>query len=149
MKRRKNTEKAVSEIVGTALLLGIAIALFAIVQVIAFNVQFNEPGPSARITATIVDDGSNDKVVVIHQGGEKLPLDNTKLVIAIDSNAPVTINNPSIHTSTDNGDNYWNIGEKIVYDTGENLNYNNKVRISVVDTKHNSLVMQGSVKGGS
>ena len=55
MKKIGNNKKGVSEIVGVAILLGMAIALFTIVQLMAISFPFNKPNPSVSLTATIDD----------------------------------------------------------------------------------------------
>ena len=81
---RKN--KAVSEVVGTALLLSMAIALFVIVQLLAFAYPFNPSAPAAEIVGTI-DQGD---IVLIHNRGESISL-KAKIIIDSEGETPVPI----------------------------------------------------------
>jgi len=144
MRNIKNNKKAVSEVVGTIMLLGMAIALFSIVQIMAMNFPFNEPDPSVRLTATI----DVDTVVIVHQGGESLSLD-TKIIFYIDGNSVTETAGSIIDSHTPGGSiNSWDIGEKLLYDPpGYGALKNKEVRITVVDVVSNSLIMQGTVIG--
>jgi len=51
--KNKRANKAVSSIVGTALLLGMAIALFSIVQILALSFPYNPNPPSVRLVGNI------------------------------------------------------------------------------------------------
>jgi flagellin-like protein len=152
MKKIIKNKKAVSEIVGTIMLLGMAVALFTIVHLMAVNYPFNEPRPSVRLSATI----DNDTVIVVHQGGESLPLD-TKLMFALKNETfeddIITNASDKLDSYTSNGDKYWGIGEKLLYNTS--VDYpslylsNFQVRITVIDVDTNSVIMQGTVRGDS
>ena len=148
MKRLQKQDDGVSEIVGTILLLGFAIALFVLVQIMALNFPFNEPDPSVRISAVIDMDSTapnNDIVILVHQGGESLSLD-TKTIFVIQDGAPYTTTAGAIiDPDTSNGDDSWNIGEKLLY--GPYNLAGKEVRITVVDVVTNSVIMQGTVRG--
>ena len=130
-KRRRN--KAVSEIVGTVLLLGIAIAMFALVQLFAFGLLSENPNsPSVRLFATIDD----NTIYVFHNGGEELSLD-TKIIFTIDDNIINRTAKEIINSTTDNGDKFWNIGEKLSYSPA-----GSEVSVIVVDVSSNSVIMR-------
>ena len=149
MRKIIRNKKGVSEIVGVAILLGMAIALFTIVQLMAINFPFNNPNPSVHLTATI--DGQ--KVIILHQGGESLPLDTKIILVIIDPSgtpgSPIYTapNDPSPNMDEGSIGNSWNIGEKLSYDTGSSLS-NKEVEIAIVDTQSNAIIMQGTVRGG-
>jgi hypothetical protein len=146
-KRRKH---AVSEIVGTVMLLGMAIAMFSIVNLLAFSVlPENENPPSVRLVASIDD----EVVYVVHHGGESLPLDTKILIIINDDFANTTSINASENLiQSDSGSlEYWDISEKFVYGLSAmliDIEYSpgDPVLIMVVDISSNSLIMSATIQ---
>jgi len=142
--KNKRANKAVSSIVGTALLLGMAIALFSIVQILALSFPYNPNPPSVRLVGTI--DG--DTIHVFHHGGESLSLD-TKIIFTIDNDISITKTageGDLIHS--DSGDpKLWDIGENIEFnpDGFEDLS-NVPVQIIIVDVESNTIVMQSTIQ---
>ena len=142
---RKN--KAVSEIVGTVMLLGIAIAMFAIVQLFAFSLLTeNQNTPSVRLLASIDD----RYVTIFHNGGESLPLD-TKILFTINDvfANTISINASDNLTQGDSGSiNLWDIGEKVVYNLKTSTSYSigDSVSVMVVDVPSNSVIMSATIK---
>ena len=129
----KRRNKAVSEIVGTVMLLGIAIAMFTLVQLFAFTLLDENPNsPSVRLFATIDD----NTIYVFHNGGEELSLD-TKIIFTIDDNIINRTAKEIINSTTDNGDKFWNIGEKLSYSPA-----GSEVSVIVVDVSSNSVIMR-------
>jgi hypothetical protein len=141
--KNKRAIKAVSSILGTALMLGMAIALFSIVQALAFSFSYNPNPPSARLVGSI--DG--DTIHVFHHGGESLSLD-TKITITIDGDVYVKSAGEILNSTRSNGDNFWNIGEKVSFDRNSHgLSLNGReVTIVVVDVESNSIVMQSTIQ---
>lgn len=136
--KNKRAKKAVSEIVGTALLLGIAIALFSIVQVIALNLPYNTNPPSVRLVGNI----ENETIYIVHHGGESLSLD-TEIIFRINDNTYSWTAREILNQSSSNGDNVWNIGEKVDY-YGD---FSGKqVMITVVDVESSSVIMQSTIQ---
>ena len=138
MKNRKN--EAVSDIVGTVLLLGMTVALFSVLCIGVLSYPSSPSEPAVNLVGTI--DG--DSLYIEHGGGEALDLD-TKVIITIDDLQPV----PKIVgdlLADENSDNKWNIGEELVYRIDGSLGAK-QVKITVVDTESNSVIMQGSLKG--
>lgn len=132
----KRANSAVSEVIGTAILLGMAIALFSVVQVIALDYPFNSPSPSVQLVGTI----DENTILIKHQGGESLSLD-TKIMFTIDGEPePIQIASDILDINTSNGDEFWNIGEKVSYTfniTGL------QVEVTVIDIVSNSIIMRG------
>lgn len=136
--------KAVSEIVGTAILLGIAIALFAVVQTVALTFPFNPSPPSAQLVGTI----DENTIFIKHNGGESLSLD-TKIIFTFDGETKIVkIANDILDNSTSNGDDLWSIGEKITYTPSSDITYH-EVEFTVVDVVSNTIILNGILKGGS
>jgi len=148
-KRRRN--KGVSEIVGTVLLLGIAIAMFTLVQLFAFALLDENPNsPSVRLIASI----ENGEVVIFHNGGESLP-SNTKILFTINDDftntVNITVSDDDYLKESENSDKIWDIGEKVVYDVSNhpswhNTNEVNSVLVMVLDISSNSVIMSTTIK---
>jgi flagellin-like protein len=139
--KNKRKNNAVSEIIGTVILLGIAISLFSLVQVIALSFPFNANPPSARIVGNI--DGNT--IYIFHHGGESLSL-NTKIIFTIDGDSYLKNASEILNINTSDGDNLWNIGEKLNYTHTGNL-VDLSVDIMVIDHKSNSVIMMNTLQG--
>ena len=139
--KNKRANKAVSSIVGTALLLGMAIALFSIVQILALSFPYNPNPPSARLVGNI----GGDVIYIVHHGGESLSLD-TKVIFTVDENADEWSVSDILNQTTSNGDNVWNIGEKVESPSYTGLN-DKSVSIIVVDVESGTIMMQSTIQG--
>lgn len=155
-------KKGITEIVGVAILLGMAIALFTIVQLMAITFPFNNPAPSARITASVdllTAGADDDTIIILHQGGESISLD-TRIVFVYHD---LSLSDPDVieeeivrnmNMENSNGNSYWNIAEKLTHNptdpaTGDHISLAGKeVTITVVDGVSNSVIMQGTIQGG-
>ena len=138
--KNKRANNAVSEVVGTAILLGIAISLFSIVQVIALSFPFNPSTPSARLVGTV----NQNTIVIEHNGGESLSLD-TKILYNIDGTSKIVqIAGDLLDVNTSDGDALWSIGEKVSYTPDFDIS-NHKIEISVIDLVSNSIIMSGII----
>jgi len=136
--------KAVSEVVGTAILLGIAIALFSVVQTVALTFPFNPSTPSAQLVGTI----DENTIFIKHKGGESFSLD-AKIIFLFDGEIKIVkIAHDILDNSTSDGDNLWSIGEKITYTPTIDITYI-EVEFTVVDIVSNSIVMKGILQGGN
>jgi len=154
MVKRKIKQKtsAVSEVLDTILLLGIAVSLFSVVSIVVLSYPFNPSPPSANIVGFV--DGNN--IILEHRGGEDLDLD-TKIMVTIDddySNSYVlTINDRYILGNESKNNNYWNIGENIIINATNDLPnldlFGSKVDVTVVDMNTNSVILTGVLKDGS
>ncbi len=138
--KKINSNNAVTEIIGTILLLAIAIALFSIVHFIVFSYPFPNIAPSVSIVGTIEE----GKIIIEHHGGVPLSLD-TEIHFRIGSESDIiTISGDNYLSSEAKDDLRWGIGEKIIYQdidpTGEN------VEIIVVDVESNSVVMRSTLQ---
>ena len=132
---RKN--QAVSEIVGTVILLGIAVAMFALVQIFAFSLLTeNQNPPSVRLVAFVED----RNITIVHNGGESLPL-NTRILCTVDTSS-YSINASDNMTASAIADNLWGIGEKVKYNPEHRNLESSKVEILVVDVESNSVIMR-------
>ena len=140
---KKRAKKAVSEILGTFILLSMAVALFSLINFMAIMYPFEDPIPSVNMVAKL--DGGEIKIK--HNYGAPLDKD-TKIIVIIEDLRYDRLASDYL----DAGDNNWNIGESIVIDpfelTGFDLN-DEYVSIMVVDQKSNSVVMIAELQRGT
>ncbi len=144
MRKIIKNKKGVSEIVGTILLLGMAIALFVGVHIVALNViPYSPNSPSVRISGEIVYNEITekyDKIYLQHNGGDSLPLD-TKIIFSEYGGEQIgpTLNISDFNYTTDIGKE-WNIGE-VIYHNDPNF-YDNKIQMIIIDIETNSIIAQ-------
>jgi len=134
----KKEDKAVSETIGTLLLLGISISLFSVIYFSVMTIYPISASPSVNIICSVED---ND-ILIEHRGGKTLDLD-TKFIVTIDgSGEKFTVNDYLSSEFKANG--VWNIGEQVVYPVGDITN--KKVSLSVIDDHSNSVIMMVNIK---
>lgn len=128
MNKIYRNKKGVSEIVGTILLLGMAIALFVGVHIVALNIIPYSPNAlSVRISGEI----KNDTIYLQHNGGDSIP-PNTKIIFSNSTTGDTIINEP-IGTK-------WNIGEVLKY-TNQKFNGTSTLMI-IIDVESNAIIAQ-------
>ena len=139
--RRSN--KAVSEIIGTMLLLVLAISALSLIY---FQV-LSDDGPDSRTIVKIVGKVEGTDVVLEHQGGEPLGLD-TEISITIagtEYNGDV-----SEWLNDENNNGKWNLGERMVFSGWEydldHLGDYTEVNLIAVDHEDNSIAFMGPIE---
>jgi len=144
-KRRAN--QAISEVVGTALLLGIAIGLFAVVQLIVYSYPFEPAPPSVNIVGSI----NENTIYLEHHGGEAIS-NKSKIIIFFDSVEFDTFEAGQYLDNEEKSDGFWNIGEIVSYIPINETTHNPedltdvKIEITVVDHETNSVIMMGVIQ---
>jgi len=149
----KKNNKAVSEVLGTILLLGISVSLFSVIYLSVFSVDAQPPTPTVDIMGTI----HKNYLVLEHGGGEDIDLDFQIIVRytnLLDFDPDSSPEKTEILSYRDVifdgiGDNdKWNIGEKLVFDLSSLEKYSafQPIDIMVVDAQSNSAVMMGTLK---
>jgi len=137
----KKSDDAVSEVIGAILMVGIGVALFAILYFIVMSYPFTPSSPSVDIVGTI--EGNN--IVLEHRGGDSLGLDATVSFIVGGTSNSTTVDH--CHCLNDlNGNNRWNIGERLVIPYGDMTDL--QVEATVIDKDSNSIVMMGVLQEG-
>jgi hypothetical protein len=140
MKIRKSNH-AVSEVLGTVLLLGMAVSMFSLLSFTVLSYPFNPSPPSVNLVGYM--GGTNNvtgktNVTVEHYGGESLDIITTKVIVITQETSTNVNITSSLNDSNNN--NMWDIGEKLVYP----VNVTEKqVEVTVVDIKSNSIIMSG------
>jgi FlaG/FlaF family flagellin (archaellin) len=137
--KRKN--QAVSEVIGVILLLGISIALFAGVQLVVYSYPFEPSPPSLNLVASI----DQENILIEHQGGERISLDALIRIKVGDLDHISVIARDYLNHNSSDDDEYWEIGEVIVYNPNLELT-GLRVETSVIDKETNSVVMTGIVQ---
>jgi len=145
---RKNQRKnrAASEVVGTLLLVGIGVSLFALLAVVTFtmpSIFFSDPTPSTNIIGRV--DGNT--VVFDHYGGRPLPLD-TKITVMF-AETPVTMTVGDLLDASSKIDGQWNIGERIVIVNNDPNLPIMLINVLITDTASNTVVLRGVLQEGS
>jgi len=147
-KRKICNNDAITDIIGTMLLLFIAIALFSVLYFFALSFDANDPAPSTNIIAHVI----GDDIYFEHWGGAALELSETSIVIDIQgiSTPDYVASDPEFTLSNENNEgssDYWELGEVLVYNNpGISNNY---VHIDVVDALSNSLILSGVIQIGN
>ncbi|MFO8078315.1 MAG: type IV pilin N-terminal domain-containing protein, partial [Thermoplasmatota archaeon] len=142
-RRMHRQNKAITEIIGTMLLLGITISLFSVVYVSVFTVSPPNRAPLANIAANIVEDTDGDSVVVIrHLGGNPIP-GNAEIVINKGGiSQRVTVSSLLAENETE-----WKAGTTFRFDEGDISGVN--IDLMIVDVDSNAIVMNHQLQNGS
>lgn len=142
MKIRKMNEKAVSEIIGTILLLGMAVAFFSVLSITVLSHPSSPSSPSTSLVSMI----DEEYLLIEHRGGKSLHLDTEVIITFNDGTSEnIRIGDGNYLDADAKIDGLWSIGEWCIYrDAGLK---NQQVSVSVVDMESNSVIMTGLLKG--
>lgn len=133
---------AVAEIVGSVLLLAMAVAAFSVVYIQVLS----DEGPSPEAYVTVVGMIENNNVVFEHRSGKPLGLD-TSIILSIGNiRLPLNLYDSNLLEDQNRNDDVWNIGERLLFNE-YNLSYP-EVQATIVDKKTNSIVWWGILKSG-
>ena len=150
-KKKWAQKSAVSEVLGTVLLLGMAVIIFSSLIIYVMSAtDRDDSSPNLDLVGYI---GGDDRQVIIeHRGGESLDLKNVVIYVnkGVVDQFTVTFDKegkPS-QGSINNGRNgRWDIGGYYSYDFGENIQHW-QVEVIIVDQISNSIIMSGVVNTG-
>ena len=136
------TNLAVSEIIGTILILGIATSSFTVVYHQVASTPIPIPAPIVELSGMIDD----NQVIVTHRGGEPLDLDTELNLNAGGIQKSVKVGDFLDNKSKEDG--VWSLGEKAVFPLEYDFDYSvyPNLDINVVDKGSNSLLMTGITK---
>lgn len=128
----------VSEIVGTALILGITVAVISTLYITVLS--YPSPGDSTFVN--LVGTVEGDYIIIEHRGGDALGL-GTKVTLTIDNETnEFTIGEGDYLDPKTKRDKRWNVGERLVYPFEYNLSHSD-AEITVIDESSNSIIMKG------
>jgi hypothetical protein len=142
--KKERTQQAVTAILGTVMLMGMALSLFAMLNILVFSIPFHPASPSVSLIGWI---NESDYIHIEHNGGEPLPPE-TKVYITIGT----TRYNRTIEAeqilfdTTKPGE--LNFGETLLISplTAPSEYQNSNIAIVIVDPESNSIVMSGSLQ---
>ncbi|MBU0497857.1 MAG: DUF2341 domain-containing protein [Candidatus Thermoplasmatota archaeon] len=133
-------ESAISELVGTMLLMSIVVGVFGLLYIGVMDYDFHEESPLVHIVASI--EGPN--IVFEHRGGPDVGI-HGKIIITIGGNeTQVTISDYLNTTAKQNG--LWNIGEQVVYPVGDIAFM--QVKATVIDEHNDYVLLTGILQEG-
>ncbi|MDH7507491.1 MAG: VWA domain-containing protein [Candidatus Thermoplasmatota archaeon] len=139
---RLKYNKAVTELVGSILLLGIIVSTIGIIYYNFLSI----PPPVNPPNVSIIGYIENNNLVLEHQKGDSLPLDTVITINMYIGNVTFLVEN-YLDTNAKK-DRKWDIGEKIIYPlpfTIDNIQSYFSSNIHVVDIKTNSLIFIGTL----
>ena len=135
----KRGNSAVSEILGTVLMLMIAVSMFSVVYLVVFSYPSVSSSPSVDIVGTM--EGSD--IILEHRGGEALGLE-TKVLLTIDDERLNFVVGACL-TGESAEDGTWDIGERLIYHPEKEIQ-RLQAEVMVIDMESNSAVMMGTIK---
>ncbi len=139
MKRKRNlknftkSDNAVSEILGTVILLAMAVALFSVLYLLVTSSLVTTSSPSVSLVGYV----EGHSIVIEHLGGDSLDSDTTSIVVTIGGQD---------YTASINGDKL-DIGERIVYSNGSITGV--QVVVTVIDDSSNSALFIATLQEGA
>lgn len=133
MKIRKSND-AVSEVLGTVLLLGMTVSLFSLLSFTVLSYPFNPSSPSVNLVGYVVE----TNVILEHYGGESL--ESTTAVIMRIQGTSTKINITDF-LNDENNNALWDLGEQLIYPVGNATG--EQIEVTVVDIRSNSIIMSG------
>jgi len=134
----KEDNQAVSEILGSLLMLVLGAIIFSIVSVILLSPSSVPVPQYVKIECEIID----ENITITHQGGDALSL-NIEVTFKIDNNDYIFLIDELLENEYKD-DGFWNIGDQIIYHAGnlENL----PVEIVIVDLDKNFLLFDRALQ---
>ena len=137
MIKKIRSNRAVSEIVGVVLLLGITVVLFAFLNFSVFHLSFGDSVPSVNLIGSLDKTQAYDNITIEHNGGESLD-GKTQIIITIGSNTTPIKRNVSDLLNDLNGDDKWNFGETVEFPNHTKGQY---IQALVVDPNLNAIIL--------
>jgi len=136
----KRTDEAISDLLGTMLLLTVAVSVFS---VISLN-TLSDISPEEHPLVTIVGALEGNNVILTHRGGESLPLES-EIVLTI-GGTQLNFTAGQLLDNKSKQDELWTVGELLVY-SGTNLT-GLRVEATVVDVKDDTTLLMGILQHG-
>lgn len=138
IRKFKDSNYMVSEIVGTALILIIAVAAISSL----YSTVLSYPSPSDPSFVNLVGMVEGNNIIIEHRGGDALSL-GTKVRIEIgDDTKEFTVVEYLDDKAKEN--NQWNIGERLVYEYDNYSPRCSEAEITVID-ESNTIIMKGTL----
>jgi len=138
-------QKAVSEIIGTMLLLGSAVVLFSVVYFSILSAPTPTQPPAFNVMAKMEGQTDNATIVISHMGGNPVDVNSRFFVEIAGERKPEQILKNCIVQNNEDED-LWNFGEQISYHVGNVSGV--QVDMGVADIHSNSLVLMSTLQDG-
>jgi len=141
--KKKWSDRGVSEVIGTILMLAITVVLFSTIMVSVMTLPAPQQRPNADFLATLTFQSGNTAYLnVTHIGGETLFASSARIIVIKD------VTNSATYTLSDGGitDN-WDIGEMWSM-LLSGVTISTRVEATVVDLDSNSMIWSSLVTGG-
>jgi len=133
------SNKGVSEVLGTVLLLGIAVAIFSVLYFIVLSEPFEASEPYPTIVAYV--EGQN--LIIEHRGGDELGI-NTRFNLTIGGKIIPIILKDDLDDI--NSDEKWNFGERVIKDINGSFSLTNYTAgVFGVDETNNRAIFSGDL----
>ncbi|MDG6229363.1 MAG: DUF2341 domain-containing protein [Candidatus Thermoplasmatota archaeon] len=134
----ERSSQAVSEIIGTVLLLAIAVALFSVI----YTSVLSNPASEYSAPPIILGELKENSVLLHHQGGPSLSFAEYSIIIDAGDQSYI-----STITYDHNENERWDIGERIIYEysTLQQLT----VEVTVINTRTNEIILTGILQEGT
>ncbi|MEM4258135.1 MAG: hypothetical protein QXL17_03165 [Candidatus Thermoplasmatota archaeon] len=140
--KKLQTTDAVSETLGTLLMISFAVSVFSVLTLVIVNPWANMQGPERRFV-NIVGAVEDDKIVLLHKGGEAL---SPSVEIVYTIRYPGSAENPDgseVVTKKTVGETFsmqWSIGQSITYQGQPELP-DAYVHVKIVDRENNLVIL--------
>ena len=136
------TKLAVTEIIGTMLMLVMATSSFTVVYYNVVSVPTPNPAPIVELSGMIDD----NQVIVTHRGGVPLDLD-TELTLNV-GGTQKSFRVRDFLDSKSKEDGVWGLSEKVVFPLEYDFDYSvyPNLDINIIDRESNSILMTGITK---
>jgi len=134
----KRMDNAITQIMGTTLLLLIALACLSMV----YTYVLSYPLPESTVYTEIIGSIEENNITLLHCGGDSLDLDTKIIIHKGNSTEFNTVGNYLDSKAKNNG--FWNIGERLFYPIGDVTGV--KVEVSIVYRESDSIIFQGWLK---
>jgi FlaG/FlaF family flagellin (archaellin) len=140
----KRDNMAVSEIIGTILLLTIAVFIFSALYISILLPVFFPDSNSAPVSVDIIGTLEGNTIILEHRGGDKLALDSMFLVTVGGIEQEFKVGDYLNIESKEDG--YWTVGERIVFPAGDTAGI--QVEITIIDGDSNYVALFGILQDG-
>ncbi len=153
-KQLTSDERAVSELVGEVLLMGIVVVAIGLIAVSVYSYLNNDPETPHIEVDGITNIGKNE-IHIKHQGGDPIECENLRVLVSVNGTAldPFDDTSPLRWGLREKGiGNFdrWTLGNILVLDTMPEVNIteDDTIRVTLVSLSSNRVIMSGEVFGG-
>jgi hypothetical protein len=156
MKKNRRQHHAVSEVLSTALLLGITLALFGFLNFIVFSFSFEPTASSVNLIGSISTNEAYNNITIEHNGGKSLD-GNVEVIITVGNTTSKSTVQAIIAGTTywklnpmnnDKNPDKWDFGESIDFTSQYDLT-NTYIQVAVRNPSTNTLILSVVLQQGS